>query len=106
MKKGGGGGVQLQDVFMILLTNFGFFRGLAQREGCDDVKVGFKIKNDKGIRYKGYSFDDNNIDAGNNQPRNICALARCCRDPKSKTPKGLEPNPQDPSTFTRARQVR
>lgn len=58
----------------------GLCEPLCEREGCNNVDIGFKIVNNKGIRYKGYSFDDNNIDAGSAQPRNICALARYGED--------------------------
>lgn len=49
---------------------------LCEREECNDKEIGFVLRNQKGLRFGGYSFDDNHIEKGNNQPRNICALAR------------------------------
>lgn len=54
----------------------GLCEALCDREECLDREVGFKLKNTKGLRFDGYSFDDNHIEKGNNQPRNICALAK------------------------------
>ena len=38
--------------------------------------VGFKLSRFNSIlRFGGFSWDDNNVDAGSNQPRNVCVLA-------------------------------
>ena len=39
-------------------------------------REGFILENDKGLRFKGYSFSDKNLEPGSNQVRNICMLAR------------------------------
>ena len=46
---------------------------LCKRCGAKD---GFILKNSKGLRFKGYSFDDQNTKPGSIQVRNICMLAR------------------------------
>lgn len=43
---------------------------------CNGGEIGFKLVNTDGLRYLEYSFDDTNQHAGQNQPRNICALAK------------------------------
>lgn len=46
---------------------------LCPRCGAD---AGFKLKNSKGLRFSGFSFDDQNSGSGTNQVRNVCMLAR------------------------------
>ena len=44
---------------------------------CSKTADGFKLTNtDAGLRFAGYSFDDNQIGVGSVQARNICILAR------------------------------
>ena len=44
---------------------------------CHKTPDGFKLKNTvAGLRYAGYSFDDNHIGRGSYQARNICILAK------------------------------
>jgi len=48
------------------------------------AKSGFQLLNPSGLRFKGYSFDDQNLEAGSNQVRNICMLARYGNEGKFK----------------------
>jgi hypothetical protein len=41
-----------------------------------DSKSGFMLTNAKGLRFNGYSFDDQNVKPGSIQVRNMCMLAR------------------------------
>lgn len=40
------------------------------------MREGFILKNSNGLRFKGFTFDDNKLKPGDNQVRNICMLAR------------------------------
>jgi hypothetical protein len=40
------------------------------------AKEGFELTNDQGLRFDGFSFDDQNVQSGSIQVRNMCMLAR------------------------------
>jgi len=40
------------------------------------AKEGFELTNDQGLRFDGFSFDDQNVKSGSIQVRNMCMLAR------------------------------
>jgi len=42
---------------------------------CSELPNGFRLYNSNGLGWNGYSFDDDNKEAGQNQPRNVCRWA-------------------------------
>jgi hypothetical protein len=42
---------------------------------CTNLPTGFKLTQPAGLTFNRHSFDDNNVEAGNSQPINVCLLA-------------------------------
>lgn len=55
-------------------TNLGIKDNLCG--SCTKISGGFKLENTAGLRFEGFSFDDNQNGAGSIQARNVCLLAR------------------------------
>jgi hypothetical protein len=43
---------------------------------CVSIPGGFQLYNSRGLRFNGFTFDDNNKGQGSIQARNVCSLAK------------------------------